>query len=220
MRLLLIGPQGAGKGTQGDRLGRWYRVPHVETGKLLRAAIRDGTPLGMKAKTYVDAGDLVPDDLVVSIVEERFAEPDAKAGYILDGFPRTAKQAAALDEMLAGNGQKIDAVISLEVSDETLIERLSDRWTCPRCGRVYNTTDHAPVEPGRCNADGTELIHREDDNLDAIARRLDLFHKETKPLISFYEQRGIVDHIDGIGRIETVQGRIVAALAVRGLRRP
>jgi adenylate kinase len=219
MRLILIGPQGAGKGTQSDRLAKWFRVPHVATGELLRAAIRDGKPLGEKAKSYMDAGELVPDELVMAMLEERFSEPDARAGFILDGFPRNAKQAAALDDLLDGLGPGVDAVVSMEVPDEILIERLSDRWTCLECGRVYNTTTHEPVEPGRCNNDGAQLVQRVDDRPDAIGRRLEIFHSETTPVIAFYEEQGLVVHIDGVGKIESVQGRIINALAQRGLRR-
>src|SRR5258706_8146576 len=146
MRLILIGPQGAGEGTQSHRLARWFRVPHVATGELLRSAIRQGKPIGEKAKSYMDAGELVPDELVMSMLEERFTEPDARTGFILDGFPRNAKQASALDHLLDGLGPGIDAVVSMEVPDDILIQRLSDRWTCLECGRVYNSTDHAPVE--------------------------------------------------------------------------
>ena len=219
MRFVFVGPQGAGKGTQSDRIARWFRVPHIETGKMLRTAAREETPLGIKASEFMDRGELVPDDVVVAMLEERITEPDAHRGFVLDGFPRTIPQAEALDEMLAANGGGIDAVISVDVPDEVLLERLSNRRTCPECGRVYNTTDHHPIEPGRCNEDGTPLIQREDDKPGPIRRRLEIFHKETAPVISFYAARDQVIHVDGVGRIEDVQSRIVSALAAKGFRR-
>jgi len=219
VRLILIGPQGAGKGTQGDRIARWFRVPHIETGKLLRAAVRDESPLGTKAIEYMDRGELVPDDLVVAMLEDRIAEPDASSGFVMDGFPRNISQAKSLDEMLESNGARIDAAVSLEVPDEVLVARLADRWTCPQCGRVYNTTDHHPIEPGRCNQEGALLVQRPDDQPEAIRRRLEIFHSETTPVIGFYEERDLVLHIDGVGTILDVQSRIIAALAGRGFRR-
>lgn len=219
MRLIVIGPQGAGKGTQSDRIARWFRVPHVETGKILRAAVRDETPLGKHAKEFMERGDLVPDELVVSMLEERLSEPDAANGFLLDGFPRNRAQAEALDRTLAGIGAAIDAVIDLQVPDEELVRRLTDRLTCLVCGRVYNSTNHRPVVMGRCNADGTFLVKREDDKPEAIRRRLEIFHRETAPLITFYEDRGLVTHVDGVGDIVEVQRRIVEALEGRGVAR-
>jgi len=212
MRLIMVGPQGAGKGTQGGRLAERHAIPHVATGDLLRAEVRQGTSLGLKAREFMGRGDLVPDDLVMRMLERRLSQPDAADGFVLDGFPRNAPQAEALDRVLARAEQGLDAVVSLEVPDEVLVERLSARRTCPTCGRPYTQVGGLPVT---CEDDGTELVHRADDTPEAIRRRLAIFHEHTVPLIAFYEKRDLVLHVDGVGSVDEVETRIVKELEAR-----
>lgn len=212
MRLIMVGPQGAGKGTQGGLLAERYAIPHVATGDLLRAEVREGTAVGVKAREFMERGDLVPDDLVLEMLERRLAKPDATEGFVLDGFPRNAAQAEALDRVLARGGHGLHGVVSLEVPDDVLVERLSARRTCPTCGRPYTQVGGRPV---RCDDDGTELVHRADDTPEAIRRRLAIFHEHTMPLIAFYEERDLVIHVDGVGSVDEVETRIVKELEAR-----
>jgi adenylate kinase len=212
MRIIMIGPQGAGKGTQGEKLAERYVVPHVATGDLLRAAVREGTPLGQEAHSYMDAGELVPDELVLAMLRERLARPDAADGFILDGYPRNPAQAASLLQMLDEIHVGLDAVVSLRVPDDVLVARLSARRTCPTCGRPFTISDGHPAV---CAVDGTPLVQRDDDKPEAIRRRLSIFHDQTAPLISFYEDQGLVVHVDGVGDVDEVATRIAKALADR-----
>jgi len=193
MRLILLGPPGAGKGTQAEVLVEKLNVPQISTGDILRAAVKNGTPVGLKAKAFMDAGDLVPDDVIIGVVKERLTEPDCKNGYIFDGMPRTIAQAEALD---AGNVQ-IDTVLSIEVPDETIITRLGGRRTCPECGNIYHVETKKPKQEGVCDACGTKLIVRKDDETATIKNRLATYHKETAPLIDYYRKQGKLKEASG-----------------------
>ena len=211
MRLILLGPPGAGKGTQAFRLAARVDAPHVATGELLRSARALGTETGMRAAQFMDDGELVPDEVVLGVLQERLAQPDARSGFVLDGFPRNAAQAKALDEILEEIGHKLDAVIALEVPDSVIVDRLSNRWTCVKCGRVYSPST-PPKELGKCNADGTELIRRRDDEPEVIQHRLRVYRKETEPLIAYYEDRGLLTRVNGVGGLEEVLDRMVASV--------
>lgn len=197
MRLILFGPPGAGKGTQAKRLEEAYRAPQISTGDILRQARRDGTPLGKKASEYMDAGKLVPDEVVIGIIEERIARPDCGGGFLLDGFPRTIPQAEALEAMLQKRGWSIDHVVSVEVPDEDIVERLSLRRSCPKDGSVYHLKNLPPKTPGVCDVCGTALVQRADDEPTAIKTRLKAFHDQTAPLKAYYKDRGLLRPIDG-----------------------
>jgi len=193
MRLILLGPPGAGKGTQAEVLVEKLNVPQISTGDILRAAVKNGTPVGLQAKAYMDAGDLVPDDVIIGVVKERLTQPDCKNGYIFDGMPRTIAQAEALD---AGNVQ-IDTVLSIEVPDETIINRLGGRRTCPECGIIYHVVTKKPKKEGICDACGTALVIRKDDEAETIKNRLQTYHKETEPLIDYYKAQGKLKEVGG-----------------------
>lgn len=210
MRVILLGPAGVGKGTQGIRLAQAHGATYVPTGDLLRAAVRLGTPIGKKAKEYMDRGDLVPDEIMVEFLRERLSLPDASNGYVLDGFPRTLPQARALGDMLAEIGQHLDAAVALEAPDEEVVRRLASRASCPECGRPYAR----PIEEdaGVCDVDGTPLLRRDDDNPEAIRVRLQAFHAQTKPVLQGYEDEGILVHVDGMGTPDEVTERIEKAL--------
>ncbi|RMG13173.1 MAG: adenylate kinase [Deltaproteobacteria bacterium] len=220
MRLVLFGPPGAGKGTQAIRLAEALGIPQISTGDILRQARAEGTELGRKAAEYMDAGKLVPDDLIVGIIEARIDQPDAKRGYILDGFPRTIPQAEALDAMLARRGEALDAVLSLEVPDEEIVERLSGRRTCPECKAMYHVRFNPPKVEGRCDRCGAALVQRSDDQPEAIRQRLEAFHAQTAPLKAYYRDRGLLKEIQGTGNIEEVYQRIQAALPRGGTEAP
>ncbi|RJO73239.1 MAG: adenylate kinase [Myxococcales bacterium] len=212
MNLIFLGPPGAGKGTQAKKILDLLKVPQISTGEIFRAAVKAGTELGKKAKTYMDKGDLVPDEVVVGIVAERLTEPDCKNGFLLDGFPRTIPQADALGKVLTKRGNKLDHVICLEVPDGELMKRLTGRRVCKKCGEEYHVMFKAPAKAGVCNKCGGEVYQRSDDNEESIGRRLTEYHKQTKPLIAYYGERGLVRAIDGLGAFDEVFDRIKAAL--------
>jgi len=202
--IILFGAPGAGKGTQAQRIAKEYRIPHVSTGDMLRAAAKAGTALGVKAKSFMDAGKLVPDDVIIDMVQERLAQPDAAGGFLLDGFPRTLAQGAALAEMLGRIGRDV-VVAGIEVPEDELMRRLSGRWTCPKCQRPY-------TGPGKCETDGTELTQRSDDRPEAVQKRLDEYRNQTAPLKDFYQARGRYRGINGLGTVDEVWGRLQKAI--------
>jgi adenylate kinase len=212
LNLIFLGPPGAGKGTQAQRLARRFNIPHLSTGDILRRAVAERTSLGKKAKKLMDAGQLVPDEVVNGIVDEALQKPEAQRGFLLDGFPRTVAQATALDEMLARRGRSIDYVIALEVPVETLVDRLSGRLTCPVDGAVYHLRTNPPKKAGVCDRDGTPLVQRPDDQPDAVRRRLAEYEKKTALLTGYYKARGVVRNVDGVGTPDEVEGRIVSML--------
>ncbi|WP_025324268.1 adenylate kinase [Deferrisoma camini] len=212
MRLILLGPPGAGKGTQAKRLIERYGIPQISTGDILRAAVRDGTDLGKKAKQYMDAGKLVPDEVVIGIIEERLQEADCANGFILDGFPRTVAQADALNRVLANLGQAIDHVVSIEVPDEELVERLTGRRTCRGCGAMYHVKFSPPKAQGVCDKCGGELYQRDDDREETIRARLKVYHEQTAPLVEYYEKAGLLRRIPGQGSVDEIYARIEGVL--------
>lgn len=217
MRLVFLGRPGAGKGTQAEKVVKEHGVAHVSTGELLRAAMKEGAPLGAQAKGYVEKGQLVPDELVVQIVEERLAGLGAEASWLLDGFPRNVAQAGALDDVVATLGQKIDAVVYFSVKEETVVERLSGRRMCSKCGKNWQVTFIPPREEGRCDDPcGGKLIQREDDRPEAIRERLVIYDEETAPLIDFYRKQGILVEIPSDDDEQAIAARVSEKLA--GLR--
>ncbi|RMH39321.1 MAG: adenylate kinase [Deltaproteobacteria bacterium] len=212
MILVLMGPPGAGKGTQAKKLVARYGIPQLSTGDMLRAARKSGSELGQKVAAIMDAGGLVPDDVVIALIEDRLGNPDAAAGAILDGFPRTVAQAEALDAMLARRGKRVDAVLAIDVPDDEVVRRNAGRRSCPVCGATYHVEFKPPRSPGVCDADGTALVQREDDKPDRIRARLEAYHRQTAPVLGYYEPKGIVRSIDGVGDIDAVFDRLVAAI--------
>ena len=212
LNLIFLGPPGAGKGTQAQRLTQRYGIPQLSTGDILRRAVAEGTTLGKQAKALMDAGKLVPDQVVNGIVDEALARPEAQRGFLLDGYPRTVVQATALDEMLARRGRKIDYVLNIEVPTEVLVDRLSGRLSCPKDGSVYHLRANPPRRPGICDKDGTALVQRPDDKPEAVRRRLAEYADKTSLLTGYYKARGVVRTIDGVGTPDEVEGRIVSAL--------
>lgn len=212
MKLILLGPPGAGKGTQAKMLMDRYGIPQISTGDILRAAVKSGTPMGLKAKSFMDAGGLVPDEVVVGIVRERLQQDDCGAGFILDGFPRTVPQADALDEALMALGRPLDVVVSLVVDVEALVERLTGRRTCKDCGRGYHVSFAPTKVVGICDACGGELLQRDDDREQTIRRRLDVYSEQTSPLIDYYRKSGLLSEVDGMLSMDAVQGSILSLL--------
>ena len=212
MRLVLIGPPGAGKGTQAEYLSAHFAVPKISTGDLFRAHVGNDTPLGYKAKQYMDAGQLVPDEVTIAMVEQRLDESDATDGFLLDGFPRTIQQAESLDSLLAKRDVKLDVVLELVVETDEVVRRLSGRRTCRGCGKIWHTEFDPTRVEGICDRCGGELFQREDDRPETVANRLKVYAEQTAPLIDFYAAQGILIGVDAIGPVEDVTERTVDAL--------
>lgn len=213
MNLLLFGPPGSGKGTQADFLTQELGIPQISTGDILRDDVKRGTPLGIKAREFMNRGELVPDEVMVDMIRERITRPDCERGFLLDGFPRTVPQAEALDGMLEGIGQRIDRLLYLHVELEELVQRLTGRWVCPTCSRSYHMVNNPPRDDQRCNVEGSPLVHREDDTEQTARRRAEVFYQRTYPILDFYKKRGISVEIDGQGSIGAVRERVREALA-------
>jgi adenylate kinase len=213
LNLILFGPPGAGKGTQAARLQEDFRLPYVATGDILRAAVKDGTELGLKAKGFMDAGELVPDELVIDLIVDRIGEGDARDGFILDGFPRTRAQADALGEAFDTLGRRITAVLLFDVPDEDLVRRISGRRVSVKTGRPYHVESDPPKHEGRCDVDGSRLVQRDDDKPEVVEKRLQVYHAETEPLVSYYDERGLLRRIDGTRSPTEVHDHVRAVLA-------
>ncbi len=213
LNLILFGPPGAGKGTQAERLREDFQLPFISTGEMLRANVKEGTELGLQAKTYMDAGELVPDDLIIAMAAERLQEEDALDGFILDGFPRTIEQATALDKMLADLGRRITAALLIEVQDEEVVRRLSGRRVCVKAGHNYHVEFDPPKHDEVCDQDGSRLIQRDDDQPEVIQNRLRVYHEQTEPLIEYYDERGLMKRIDGTRTPTEVHDHIRAVIA-------
>jgi len=211
MNIVLLGPPGSGKGTQAKMIAEKYGVVHISTGDILRENVRGGTDLGKEAKTYMDAGKLVPDELLINIIKDRLAKPDVAGGYMLDGYPRTTPQAEAMDKTLPELGQKIDVVVNIDVPDDELVKRLSGRRMC-QCGVSYHLKFNPPKKEGICDVCGGELYHRDDDKEEAILNRLEVYKTQTQPLIDYYNKAGIIVDINGAGEIPEIFDEIAASL--------
>jgi adenylate kinase len=214
MNLILLGPPGAGKGTQAEAITEQWGLAQLSTGDMLRGAVKAGTPIGQEASGIMETGGLVPDEIVIKIVAERISAPDCANGFILDGFPRTLKQAAALDSLLQSKGKQIDAVIEINVDDAILIDRISGRYMCADCGASYHDTNHKPKVPGVCDRCGsTQFTRRKDDNAETVRNRLMAYYRETSPLIGYYFAKGRLSSVDGMAPIPEVASQIEAILA-------
>ena len=212
MNIVLLGPPGAGKGTQAKRLIEKYGIPQISTGDMLRAAVKEGTELGKQAKAYMDKGELLPDEVVIGIVKDRLQEADCKKGFMLDGFPRTVGQAEALDTALDSMEQKLDHIVCLDVPNEELMGRLTGRRTCKECGAGFHVMFDPPKKEGVCDHCGGEIYQRDDDNETTVMSRLDVYAKSTQPLIDYYKKQGILRLIDGVGSMGDIFNRVVKVL--------
>lgn len=212
MKIIMLGAPGAGKGTQAKMIAEKYSIPHISTGDIFRANIKNGTELEKKAKTYIDAGQLVPDELVVDLVIDRIKEDDCKNGYVLDGFPRTIPQAEALDNALKAIGDKVDFAIDVEVPDENIVRRMGGRRACVGCGATYHVVYNPTKEEGTCDTCGGELIVRDDDKPETVLSRLEVYHNQTQPLIDYYKGQGILKSVDGTVDMKDVFKAIVEIL--------
>ena len=212
MKIIMLGAPGAGKGTQAKKIAAQYSIPHISTGDIFRANIKNNTELGQKAKTFMDKGELVPDSLVVDLIMDRFKEADCANGYVLDGFPRTIPQAEALDNALKANGEKVDYAINVEVPDENIINRMSGRRACVGCGATYHIKYNPTKVEGICDACGEKLILRDDDKPETVKNRLSVYHEQTQPLIDYYKKAGVLAEVDGTKDMEEVFKDIVNIL--------
>ncbi len=212
MKIVMLGAPGAGKGTQAKMIAKEYGVPHISTGDIFRANIKEGTELGHKAKSYMDAGALVPDELVIDLVVDRLSWDDAKGGYVLDGFPRTIPQAQALTKALKDKGESLDYAIDIDVPDENIIERMGGRRACIACGATYHIVNIPPKNEGICDECGKELILRDDDKPETVKERLNVYHEQTQPLIDYYKGEGILRDVDGTMDMSDVFDGIVKIL--------
>ena len=212
MKIIMLGAPGAGKGTQAKKIAEKYGIVHVSTGDIFRVNLKGGTELGMKAKSYMDQGKLVPDDVTIAMLLDRIGEADCANGYVLDGFPRTIPQAESLTEVLDKRGEKIDYVIDVDVPDEAIIDRMSGRRACVSCGATYHTVHNAPKTEGVCDACGGKLVLREDDKPETVKRRLSVYHEQTQPLIEYYQKAGILASVDGTQDLNKVFEDIVSVL--------
>jgi adenylate kinase len=210
MRLILLGAPGAGKGTQAEILSAELHIPTISTGNILRAAMSEGTPTGLKAKEYVESGRLVPDDVIIGIIQERLARTDCANGYILDGVPRTIPQAIAMEEM----GIAIDKALSIEIEDETIIERMAGRRTCKNCSRTFHIRNHPPKVEGKCDFCGSELGIRKDDQPETVMARLETYHRDTEPLKAFYAERGMLVEVENQPTVEATTAEIKKSLGI------
>jgi adenylate kinase len=213
VRLVLVGPPGAGKGTQAEFIAQNFGIPKISTGDIFRANVSGGTELGREAKKYMDAGDLVPDELIVKMARERLQEEDAQDGFILDGFPRTIAQADALQEMLSSIGRRVTAALLIDVPDEEVERRLSGRRVCVKSGHNYHVEFDPPKHEGVCDQDGSRLIQRDDDKPEVIRKRLEVYHRQTEPLVDYYDEKGLMRRIDGTREAAEVHDHIRAVIA-------
>ena len=212
MNIILMGLPGAGKGTQASEIVKKFPIPHISTGDMFRKAIKDETDLGKEAKSYMDRGELVPDEVTVGIVKERISEDDAKKGFLLDGFPRTIEQAEALNNIMSELDREIDAVINIEVPEEELMNRLTGRRICEKCGTTYHLVFNPPKVEGICDIDGGKLYQREDDNPETVSNRLSVNVKQSKPILEYYEEKGVLKNIDGANDIDQVTKDVIDIL--------
>jgi adenylate kinase len=212
VRVILLGPPGAGKGTQAVKVSEAFGIPHISTGDIFRENVRGDTELGREAKRYMDAGDLVPDEVVVGMVADRLAQPDAADGFCLDGFPRTVPQAQALEDLLVQRDAPLEVVVRFAVAEDEVVERLTGRRTCSQCGAVFHVSHAPPSTEGVCDACGGELLQRDDDTEDVVINRLEVYRKQTEPLEHFYWERGLLRDVEAVGPVEDVTARTLDLL--------
>ena len=212
MKIIMLGAPGAGKGTQAKKIAEKYQIPHISTGDIFRANIKGGTELGMKAKTFMDQGMLVPDEITIGMLMDRIGQEDCINGYVLDGFPRTIPQAESLTKALAERGEKVDYAINVDVPDENIINRMSGRRACLGCGATYHITFNPPVKEGICDTCGQELVLRDDDKPETVKKRLDVYHQQTQPLIDYYKNAEVLAEVDGTQPTDAVFQGIVEIL--------